>query len=183
MQAYREAELDERAGHTVLSGALSVLLALLLAGVAALELAAALDAPFCQWRFVGRDVCDAVYQSDAGFVWFRLCRELAEFPGATVFAVLGVGVAWALAQPATVHVDERTRSVVARTRRWPWRARVVRLRVDDVHLIAAERVLGVLCRWVAFDDTGRRVVLGPLRLGAGRGAARLHARVQSMRGE
>lgn len=183
MVAYREVVLDERAGHTVLSGALSILLAIVLAAIAALQLAAAFDAPFCQWRVVGRDVCDVVYESQAGFAWFRLCRELAEFPGAAVFAVLGIVVAWSLAQPATVHVDERTRRVVARTRRWPFRARVVHVRVDDVHLIAAERVLGVLCRWVAFDEAGRRIVLGPLRLGAGRGAARLDARVQAMRGE
>lgn len=180
---YRAVDLDLYAHQRVLSGAFAVLGALAAAFAGLVVVAAELGHPFCRWPIVGARACDLAYESEGGRTWLHFCRALAESPFAVPVAALAWVVAFHLARPATLHVDLRSRTLVTRTSRWPRRARVVRLSLDAIHLVAAEQVLGVLHRWVAYDVTGRRTVLGPLRPGRGGGAAALDAELARLRGE
>lgn len=181
MWTYRSVDLDPCAHRRVLSGAVAMVGALVAAFGGVLVVAAECGRPFCHWPVVGARACDLAYGSEAGRVWLRFCRALFESPFSAPIAVICWLVAVHLARPATLHVDLRARTLVARTSRWPRRPRVVRLSIDDIHLVAAERVLGVLCRWVAYDVMGRRTVLGPLRPGRGEGAAQLDAELAALR--
>lgn len=183
MQTYRALDLDRRAHRRVLSGIVAALGAVAAAAAGVVVVAAESGRPFCAWPVVGVRTCDLAYETEVGRSWLSFCRVLAASPFAVPIGVLAWLMAYFLAQPASLHVDLSTRTLVARTARWPFRARVVRLRLDTIHLVASERVLGVLHRWVAFDVTGRRTVLGPLRPGRGRGAATLDAELAALRGE
>ena len=179
---YRTATVDEHAKERRLFGFFTAGAAAIVGFAALFRLLLEVGDGFFAWPPIYA-VCEALRHVDPGPAWFTFADGLADVPpGIAAIMLVASGMAFtAFVQPVRVFVDERRRELVARTARWPLRARVIRLAVEHVFAVRVERVLPWLGRWIAIDDEGRRVVLGPLRFGSLRAAEEIDAHVERLR--
>lgn len=174
---YRDAELDPRAVHSVGWGIAVVVLAL--PCVVAFAARAGFDVlpdRLLDWG------SDHLFGDERGRALARAVAATEVVPAglAAVVAIAGAYVLWWFAQRTHVFVDEPGQALVARTTRWPLRARVVRVPLSSLEGVALRRSL-VLHRWVAVDRY-QEVTLC-LRVGGWRDVRALDAYVRRLRGD
>lgn len=174
--AYREAELDARAVHSVGWGIVVVVLALpCVVAFAARAGFEVLPDRLLDWG------SDRLFGDEQGRALARAVAATEVVPSglAAVVAFAGAYVVWWFAQRTHVFVDEPGQALVARTSRWPLRPRVVRVPLASIEGVALRRSF-VLHRWVAVDRYQEITLC--LRVGGRRHVRALDEYVRRLRG-